>query len=85
MKTRLEVAREEANAQDVTGELTTLTSGVSFQDLRIGGGREPQRRDLVVLDFRCVIALSTSPLQIFAVLIPPNRSQQLISGILGYM
>lgn len=53
VKTRLEVAREEADAQDVSGEVIALSSGISYQDLRLGGGRLPQRRDLVVLDFRC--------------------------------
>jgi hypothetical protein len=58
VKTRLEVAREEADAQDVTGEVVELESGVSFQDLRVGGGRQPQKRDLVVLDFRCSLHTS---------------------------
>lgn len=52
MKTRLEVAREEADAQDVSGAVTELESGVQYQDIRLGGGRLPQKRDLVVLDFR---------------------------------
>ena len=52
VKTRLEVAREEADAQDVSGEAVALANGVEFTDIRTGGGRTPVKRDLVVLDFR---------------------------------
>ena len=55
MKTRLEVAREEDAVRDVQDSTTvTLPSGVTYKDVRIGGGQSPQRGYLVVLDFRFV-------------------------------
>jgi hypothetical protein len=58
VKTRLEVAREESEARDVSNQpLLELPSGVSYQDLRIGGGSTPQQGYLVVLNFRCPPAL----------------------------
>lgn len=53
VKTRLEVSREAAGAQDVESDPVTLPSGVVYQDIRIGGGSPPRPRDLVVLNYRC--------------------------------
>lgn len=55
MKTRLEVSREAAGAQDVDTAPVTLPSGVVYQDVRIGGGSLPKKGDLVVLQYRCSI------------------------------
>ena len=52
VKTRLEVSKEAAGAQDVDADPVTLPSGVSYQDVRIGGGSVPKKGDLVVLQYR---------------------------------
>ena len=53
IKTRLEVRSEEKGARDITTQSSVeLDSGVAYTDLRIGGGAQPRRGDLVVLDFR---------------------------------
>jgi hypothetical protein len=57
--TRLEVANEERNAEDVADQtLVQLPDGVSYCDLRIGAGSQPRRGDLVVLDYRFVAGMS---------------------------
>lgn len=33
--------------------LVTLPSGVTYKDLRIGGGGKPQKGYLIVLNYRC--------------------------------
>lgn len=55
VKTRLEVSREAAGAQDVDTAPVTLPSGVVYQDVRVGGGSLPKKGDLVVLQYRCSI------------------------------
>jgi FKBP-type peptidyl-prolyl cis-trans isomerase len=52
VKTRLEVAAEKAGTQDVADSpLVTLPSGVSYRELRVGGGQQPSKGLLVVLDY----------------------------------
>ncbi|KAG2487051.1 hypothetical protein HYH03_014297 [Edaphochlamys debaryana] len=52
IKTRLEVASEESGVRDVEdAPEVVLPSGVSYRDLRIGGGQSPFRGALVVLEF----------------------------------
>lgn len=60
MKTRLEVSREAAGAQDVDTDPVTLSSGVMYQDVRIGGGSMPKKGDLVVLHFRYSASTKTA-------------------------
>lgn len=52
VKTRMEVAAEKAGTQDVTNSKTvTLPSGVTYRDLRVGGGQQPIKGYLVLLDY----------------------------------
>ena len=56
VKTRLEVANEEQNARAVSDQpVVELPDGVTYQELRIGGGSQPRKGDLVVLDFKCAL------------------------------
>lgn len=61
MKTRLEVAREESSVVTLdAAPLVMLPSGVTYKDLRIGGGGKPQKGYLIVLNYRCADPPSTS-------------------------
>jgi FKBP-type peptidyl-prolyl cis-trans isomerase len=56
VKTRLEIARESVNAEDVSGQPPVeLSGGVTCQELRIGGGTTPHNGDLVVLNYKCAL------------------------------
>ena len=51
------MAREREGVKDVSdAPAVELPSGVVYQDMRIGGGAQPRRGDLVVLDFTCGLA-----------------------------
>ena len=53
IKTRLEIASEEAGTQDVTDQTEITTpEGLSYVDLRVGGGAAPQKGFLIVLDYK---------------------------------
>lgn len=52
VKTRMEVAAEKAGTKDVSdSKVVTLPSGVTYQDQRIGGGQQPIKGYLIVLDY----------------------------------
>lgn len=52
VKTRMEVAAEERGARDVLAQREVeLPDGVKYTDLRIGGGQQPRKGYLVVLDY----------------------------------
>ncbi|WIA30933.1 hypothetical protein OEZ86_000983 [Tetradesmus obliquus] len=52
VKTRMEVAAEKAGTVDVADSpAVTLPSGVSYKELRVGGGQQPSKGLLVVLDY----------------------------------
>lgn len=53
VKTRLEVAAEEARTKDISDGKEVLTpEGLRYTDLRIGGGSRPQKGYLVILDYK---------------------------------
>jgi FKBP-type peptidyl-prolyl cis-trans isomerase len=48
----MEVAAEKAGTKDVADSpVVTLPSGVSYRELRVGGGQQPSKGLLVVLDY----------------------------------
>eukprot|EP00878_Enallax_costatus_P022070 GHUV01023402.1.p1 GENE.GHUV01023402.1~~GHUV01023402.1.p1 ORF type:complete len:200 (+),score=56.03 GHUV01023402.1:529-1128(+) len=52
VKTRMEVAAEKAGTRDVTDSReVTLPSGVAYRDLRVGGGQQPIKGYLVLVDY----------------------------------
>lgn len=54
LKTRRELAEEAAGTRDVASTAaaeTRLPGGVSYRELRVGGGMAPRRGDLAVLEF----------------------------------
>lgn len=52
VKTRMEVAAEKDNTRDVSDvKVVTLPSGVTYQELRVGGGQQPIKGYLVVVDY----------------------------------
>ncbi len=53
IKTRIEVAQEEADTRDVTeAKEVTTPEGIKYVDLRVGGGQPPQKGYLVVLAYK---------------------------------
>lgn len=52
-RTRIEVANEEKNTKDVdNAKEVVLRSGVRYKDLRIGGGQNPDKGLLAVINYR---------------------------------
>jgi FKBP-type peptidyl-prolyl cis-trans isomerase len=52
VKTRRELAEEQAGTRDLSSAVERkLPSGVTYRELRVGGGMKPQKGDLVVLEF----------------------------------
>lgn len=52
VKTRMEVAAEQAGTRDVADAAeVVLPSGVSYRELRLGGGQTPIKGYLVVVDY----------------------------------
>lgn len=52
IKTRIEVANEEAATQDVQAAVeTVLPSGVRYSDVRKGGGQNPIKGYLVIVEY----------------------------------
>ncbi|GJN23574.1 hypothetical protein PR202_gb11236 [Eleusine coracana subsp. coracana] len=57
LKTRFEVAQQQANTKDVEqAQEVVLPSGIRYTDLRVGGGDVPRPGDLVVIDLQGRIA-----------------------------
>lgn len=53
IKTRLEVSQQEANTRDVDKEEeVTLSNGIRYTDLKVGGGARPRPGDLVVMNVK---------------------------------
>ena len=53
MKTRLELASEEANTRDISDAKEVATpSGLRYTDLKLGGGSPPIPGYIVVLDYK---------------------------------
>ncbi|KAG9459193.1 hypothetical protein H6P81_003701 [Aristolochia fimbriata] len=53
IKTRLEVAQEEANTKNVEeAKEVVLPNGIRYYDMRVGGGATPRPGDLVVIDLQ---------------------------------
>ena len=56
VKTRLEVKREFETAVEVEdAKKVTTTSGLVYQDLKIGGGQNPRKGDLVVVQYKAFL------------------------------
>eukprot|EP00898_Chlorokybus_atmophyticus_P008405 jgi/Chlat1/8566/Chrsp82S07982 len=51
IKTRREVKEAEEGAREVSAQQVTTPSGLKYKDLRIGGGDQPRKGDLVVVDY----------------------------------
>ena len=55
MKTRFEIAEQEKNTKEISEALRktyTTKEGITITDLKLGGGAQPRKGDLVVLDFK---------------------------------
>lgn len=53
LKTRLEVAQQQANTKDVEQEQeVVLPNGIRYYEMRVGGGDVPRPGDLVVIDLQ---------------------------------
>jgi len=57
LKTRFEVAQQQANTKDVEQEQeVVLPNGIRYYELRVGGGDAPRPGDLVVIDLQGRVA-----------------------------
>ncbi|CAN6287095.1 unnamed protein product [Urochloa humidicola] len=57
LKTRFEVAQQQANTKDVEQEQeVVLPNGIRYYELRVGGGDAPRAGDLVVIDLQGRVA-----------------------------
>ncbi|CAM0875218.1 unnamed protein product [Alopecurus aequalis] len=57
LKTRFEVAQQEANTKDVEEEKeVVLPNGIRYTEMRVGGGDVPRPGDLVVIDLQGRVA-----------------------------
>lgn len=62
LKTRFEVAQQEANTKDVEQEQeVVLPNGIRYYELRVGGGDVPRPGDLVVIDLQGRVAGGGEP------------------------
>lgn len=62
LKTRFEVAQQQANTKDVEEEQeVVLPNGIRYYEMRVGGGDVPRPGDLVVIDLQGRVAGGEAP------------------------